>query len=162
MPVSLQRDDYPDVKFWEQPLWKKWVEKELERGGFNAGIKGQGVNSSFMEDSDGNHIHPNQQNQILEEVHSCWRTIRSFNINLMTYREMPATVMDYFRAWMESKCPELQLCSSHWKVDEVWRENFLSWKGGTKKSCQVSELKNNTHELPQPGSAELPNRRRIL
>lgn len=165
MPVPLQRGEYPGARFWERPLWTEWVVKEREKGGFDPGIKGRGVNSSFMEDSDGNRVHPNRQTRILEEAHSCWRTMQSFNINLMPYREMPATVMEYFHKWMESECPELQLCASHWKADQIWRENFSSSKVNgttTKKSNQVSEAQKAAGELHQSGPAKLPDGRRNL
>jgi hypothetical protein len=160
MPPPLLRDEHPGIRFWEQPLWAEWVEREVEKGSFNTGVQGQGKNSSFMEDADGNRVHISRQKQILEEAHSCWRTMHSFNINLARYREMPATVVDYFRAWMESKCPELQLCAGHWKADKVWHENFSSWN--PKKARRTSKPQDAGDELPQPGPSEPSNGRRNL
>ena len=53
--------------------------------------------------------------------------MRSFEILLKSYKRMPAPEVDYFHVRMAVKCPELQLCASHWKTDEIWRENFTSW-----------------------------------
>ena len=160
MLPSLRREEYPHTRFWERVAWDKWVSTENEKGSFNTGVQGQGVNSSFMEDENGERVPIARQRQILDEAHSCWRTMRGFNINLMVFREMPATTMDYFRAWMESKCLELRLCANHWKADKVWGENFSSWNSN--KSRRTTKPQNNGDEPPQPRSAEPSNGRRNL
>ena len=137
MPEPLKRSEHPGPKFWEKRPWKDWVDGEVERGGFNPGKEGQGANSSFLEDEDGNRVHVDRQKEILGEATTSWNTMKDFNIKLTAYRDMPATSLDYFRARMESKCPELRLCANHWKVDEIWTEKFSSWRNRSSNTPEV-------------------------
>lgn len=167
MPTVLNRLNYGLVKFWERPLWRLWVKDEKERGTF-VPLEGQGVNSSFMEATDGSHVHLTQQREILDEAHVSWRTMRSFEIPLKSYKRMPAPEVDYFRARMVVKCPELQLCTSHWKADEIWRENFTSWNQKDRKDqkdlVKISQVQNDkanevdkSQSLPPPPEPKHPN-----
>jgi hypothetical protein len=55
VPQPLDRSNYPHPVFWEENEWLKWVEREKEKGIFKR-TQGQGVNSSWMEDADGNRV----------------------------------------------------------------------------------------------------------
>ena len=121
MPTVLNQLNYGLIKFWEQPLWQLWVKDEKERGTF-VPLEGQGVNSSFMEATDGSRVHLTRQREILDEAHVLWRTMQSFEIPLKSYKRMPAPEVDYFCVRMVVKCPELQLSASHWKMDEIWQK----------------------------------------
>lgn len=131
MPEPFKRNNDLGVKFWERHMWTEWVKSEKERGMFNSGVQGKGVNSSFVENMDGNRVQFLRQKEILKQARDAWCTMAACGINLKPHSDMPAPMMDYFRAWMESKCPELQLCVNHWKVDKIWQQNFSSWPGSS-------------------------------
>lgn len=124
MPNALNRNDSPLCRFWEEPVWAAWVVEEKERGSLKLGVRGQGANSSWMEDRNGQRLGSDRQKKIFKEMRATWRDMQDFNIPLKVLTGMPATSLNYFRARMESVCPELQLCADHWKVDQLWMENF--------------------------------------
>ena len=154
MPVPLKKDDYPNVKFWELDQWSKWVNQQMEMGNFKNGMQGQGMNSSFMEDTEGYRVSVTWQKQILEEVHTSWRTMQAFEIELKPLRSMPAPPRDYFRARLAVKCPELRLCANHWKVDRVWRKNFSSWN--PEKLGQVPQPQNDNNQVSSDDQVSQP------
>ena len=138
MPEALNERDYPQCRFWEEPVWAAWISEERERGSLNPGICGKGANSSWMEDRNGHRVCFNQQAKILDEMRATWRNMEDFNISMKSFTSMPATSLNYFRARMELMCPELQLCANHWKVDRLWKENFSASvfrKGGGPRNC---------------------------
>ena len=134
VPEPLKRDDNPDCKFWDQSSWKKWVEEGKEAGTFNLGVSGEGINSSWMEDKHGDRVPLRQQERIIDTARATWFTMRSYGIELGTQRNTDALVREFFYAKMESLFPELALCEYHWKCDQLWIENYSSYKKrGTKR-----------------------------
>ena len=142
MPKPLDQNAYPYSTFWVEKSWEAWVEVEKESGLFSSHKQGEGINSSWMVDADGDRVDVDQQQKILGEARRTWNTMAAFEIPLTTYRLAPVPTLDYFRARMESKFWELQLCADHWKADRVWKENFSSWnnslelKGQSKKASR--------------------------
>jgi len=127
MPIPLERDDYPDPKFWLESMWLEWSQREAERGTFTPGVEGAGVNSSWMEDTSGNRVNLEKQRCILNAARKTWGATRHGRVTLGIYSHTPAGTLDYFRARMEMMFLELRLCADHWKTDKLWTENFSSW-----------------------------------
>jgi len=126
MPQPLEQTAYPTSVFWKEKDWEDWVKREKEKGKFKR-TRGEGVNSSWMVNADGERVDLDQQQRILGEARRTWNTMTTFQIPLTTHRWASVPILDYFRARMESKFPELQLCADHWKADRVWKENYSSW-----------------------------------
>lgn len=144
----LNREDY-NTHFWERSVWKMKTARAPENPGeYTSGVPGLGVNSSFLEDKDGIRPQLPRQKEILEEVHTTWRTMKEFNIELKPKGSMTAPARQYFCSRMELKCPELRLCSNHWKAEQLWKENFSSWS--PVKTRKGAQLQNNGDQPPQP------------
>ena len=123
MPNPLRHTDHIDCMFWEEATWTRWVEEMREIGSIGPGT-GRSINSSWLEDSNGIRVDRNRQGKVLDEMRATWLNMEDFNIPIKRFTSMPATSLNYFRARMESVCPELQLCADHWKADRLWKENF--------------------------------------
>lgn len=128
MPEPLSESEYRGIKFWEEVEWEKWCKEGKEKGIFKIGVPGEGINSSWMEDKNGNRIDCARQGKLLREARRTWITMRGFEVNITVYMNTPAPTLDYFRARMEGMFFELRLCADHWKADRVWKENFSSWE----------------------------------
>ena len=137
-PPVRNRNDYPHIKFWEEHEWELWTKDGKESGSFKSCVQGEGVNSSWMEYATGERVDLGRQKKILGEARRTWVTMRNFKVKLDTFREMGAPTVEYFRARMELKFPELQLCADHWKADKIWGENYSSW-ANEKRSKKVSQ-----------------------
>ena len=144
----LNQDDYR-TQFWVRARWQEDRDKGIERGAFNSGKQGQGVNSSFLEDENGERVSLTRQNEIHEEVHTTWRTMHQFKIELKPLGSMGAPAREYFRKRMEVVCPELQLCANHWKSDKLWSENFSSWTKPARRGPAGRQPQDIDDEPPQ-------------
>jgi len=136
------------------------VQIQSEKGGFKPGVKGEGINSSWMEDSNGNRVHKDRQDQILGAARKTWRTMESFEVGMASYTSVPGPVLNYFRAKMESMFEELRFCADHWKTDAIWKENFSST--GLRRARPSRSKKKVDQQGPPPegtgGSSEDANR----
>ena len=145
MPLPLDRHDWLLVKFWEKRDWEVWVKEQKEKGSFQTRVRGAGVNSSWMEDENGNRVSLARQGEILEEVRRTWLTMEAFGVSVQVYGSTDGYTLNYFRAKMESKFQEFRLCANHWKADRAWVENFSSWK-----TSPESVPQGNGNKQPQP------------
>lgn len=127
MPKPLNRAEFPNCKFWEKTSWEQWTKEGKERGVFVLGKRGKGVNSSWMEDTNGNRVEYSRQQEILEQARKSWETMKDFNVRIGPWTRLPVQSTDFFCARMASMFIELQLCENHWKIRELWAENYTSF-----------------------------------
>jgi len=147
MPPPLNRAEWLLVKFWEKWEWEKWAKEEKEKGNFQSGVQGAGVNSSWMEDENGNRVSLARQREIMDEVRRTWITLRSIETDLKVYGNTNGFILNFFRAKLESTFQEFRLCANHWKADRVWIENFSSWKNQPETRLA---RQSNGNQTPQP------------
>ena len=136
MPAPLEKSDHPNCKFWDRQAWEEWkvIRRETVTGGNRA--RGQGINSSFIEGTDGTRVDLLRQQQILREARETLCLMQDFNISLKSHTKMTTLHLDYFRARLESKFYELRLCQDHWKADKIWQENYSSWQNSRQERQQ--------------------------
>ena len=144
----LNEEDY-NTQFWTLTKWTEGIGEGLETTRLQAGKHGQGVNSSFLENEDGERVSVTRQDEILDEARTTWRTMEKFHINLTPNGGLDAPTREYFRRRMAVNCHELRLCANHWKADKVWGQNFSSWRQPTRKP-RGQKLQDDNDGLPQP------------
>ena len=131
--------------------WTDRVARLKEKGEIKSGTQGEGVNSSWMEDEDGNRVDITRQKTILREARLTWLTMRDFGVELANHGDVTGPVLEYFYALMETKFFELRLCADHWKADQIWRENFSSWKQPKREArATLNTPKDDGDEAPHP------------
>ena len=127
----LDKEDYENVRFWDKGTWEQWARDEKEMGiTLKSGVQGQGTNSSWMEDTDGNRVEIHRQRQIIAGARLAWTNLSTCGISLLSYRESDEMTLSYFRRKVETDFQELRLCSNHWKADKLWMENFSTQRLG--------------------------------
>ena len=143
-------------------MWAEWAEEQKEKGLFKARVQGEGMNSSWLEDENGNRVDRHRQQLVLGEARRTWFTMREFEIKLAPHGNMSIPTLDYFCAKMELSFLELKLCANHWKADKMWRENFSSWDSkysskepqGTIRSSKEPQEDGDDVLQPEPLSEE--------
>jgi hypothetical protein len=146
--APLSRENYQDVKSWERSEWEKWVEVGKEKGDtFENGVKGKGINSSWIEDADGIRVDVARQDKITGGACLVWLTLERCGVPLHPYRDTDEITLSYFRRKMETDFEELRLCGGHWKADKLWMENFSSWGGRQDSGNEIPP--------PKPGSTKV-------
>lgn len=127
MPPPLSKDEHPLARFWKKSDWEKWKKRQKETKEPGRRRRGQGMNSSWMEQEDGQRVGDERQQAILRVARQTWVTMRSYKIPFGPFLDTPRPTTDYFAATLESTFLELRLCEDHWKVRRLWMENFSSW-----------------------------------
>ena len=127
-PLTLfNRGDFEDIEFWERGEWESWVVKEKEKGvAFKSGVKGEGKNSSWMENTDGTRVNIAQQGQIIARARHTWLMLKNCHVPLGSFQDTDKQVTSYFRHKVETEFDKLCFCSNHWKANRLWMENFSS------------------------------------
>lgn len=135
--APLDKDDYL-TKFWDKKDWentvKYWKEAKSKGG---SGTKGEGINSSWMEDEYGDRVEVNRQTEIIAAARRTWLTLSNCGVTVSTFGTTDETIVSYFRRQLETDFIELRYCRNHWKADRLWKENFSSW-GGPAPETKVS------------------------
>ena len=126
-PIPLNIEDFEDVEFWDKGRWDVWVEEEKELGGFTP-VRGEGKNSSWMENAHGIRVDVGRQTQIIAVARSTWTTLKNCGFSLTPLKQMDTLIISYFRRRLEAEFEELCFCNNHWKTDALWMENFSSWQ----------------------------------
>ena len=171
MPTPLSKDTYPLVVFWVKAAWDLWKVSRKEHKTPGHPKNGQGINSSWMEDENGKCVEFTRQQEILRAARQTWVTMRAYGIHLDVFLVTPRPTVDYFCAKLESMFLELRLCADHWKVGQLWMENFSSWNNRGSRQAQQSETAPHhpsaltapqypsasmAHQYPTEGPGEVP------
>ena len=121
----LDEDDYM-TEFWEKGEWERQVKirKESKDPSDKGGIKGEGINSSWMEDEYGIRVSVERQTEIIAAARRTWVTLSNCGIAVTKFRNAEEIVVSYFRRKLETDFIELRYCHNHWKADRLWQENF--------------------------------------
>ena len=164
--VILNQDGYPDVQFWDQDKNQDRALQAIQVTGNNsdsdsdlsdgssddseAHIKKQKKKSSrksadgvfaFLENADGTTWTPRNRA-------ACYSTARKYWNENFTASNLPKNfssvgiqTLEKYRIFLESRFPELRLCSDSWKADKVWKLNYHSWKLSFEKSIKKQAAK---------------------
>ena len=138
------------TEFWEKGEWERKVKirKESKDPSDKGGIKGEGINSSWMEDEYGIRVSVERQTEIIAAARRTWVTLSNCGIAVTKFRNAEEIVVSYFRRKLETNFIELHYCHNHWKADRLWQENFSSW-GGPPADPKVSAFGCNLTIPPQ-------------
>ncbi|KAL0573145.1 hypothetical protein V5O48_008811 [Marasmius crinis-equi] len=148
--VVLNEDDY-NVKFWDKPTSKtkkaKTVKVESASSNKNGPLEeateeidpaveayqrnSKGV-QKFLQKPDGTLWDSSTKDAMLKDIRIYWNQyINPFDIpeNFSSLKTLP---LEHYRAFIESRYPDLRLCSHSWKADAIWCLNYHSWKNTAK------------------------------
>ena len=119
------------TEFWDKKDWETQVKirKESKSKDGVKGTKGEGINSSWMEDEYGTRVDIDRQTEIIAAARRTWLTLSNHGVVVSTLGAADEMVVSYFRRKLETDFIELCYCHNHWKTDKLWKENFSSWGG---------------------------------
>jgi hypothetical protein len=133
--TQLERHDYPHVKFWTRKEWE--AEKENDGSmqvnqaapcrGKTRMANGENVALKFVEDQHGNSVDGIRVGKIREFARTVWTHLRDFGQAPPTWKQGSHLVQTYYRSQMYTNFPELRLCDSHWKVDQIATSSYSGW-----------------------------------
>jgi len=140
--IDLKKSDYPNVKHWERrknnPMQLSVIrvydadssDSDSNReSNDDKGIpkRGSGV-LAFLEDKNGKVIGCCERKQLYAEMQGFWNNNIDSACPSGNWSSAGSTLRDSFQDTLEDKFPFLHLCAGRWKVDELWKKNYHSWK----------------------------------
>ena len=122
--VSLnpRQEDHSGSQFWKRSYWAAY------RNGSRINDTDMAALSLFMEDGAGNPIPEEAKNDLRDAVYGFWREMIEKKEKPTVYKDASYRTREDFRVTMEGKFPWLRLCDGHWKVKQVWKNCFATWK----------------------------------
>lgn len=120
--LQLKADNYPLVRFWTEKKWHVW--KGTDNG------EASTSKHSFLEDDLGQPLPEARVTSILSNMRDIWHKFRRRNLidANITWTSMSLVVKKTFRAEIIKSFPELNLCEDMWKVDQLAKRHYASYK----------------------------------
>jgi hypothetical protein len=143
IPLNPERERYPLVRWWDKDRWLAIKAGRTENNSNSA------INSIFLEDERGFQISPELQLSLLGDVRGRWNDLRDEGSMPGPWRSMGFTIKEDFRKAVEGKYPFLRLCEGHWKIGQLWSNNFTSWE-----RLQTIIISSDDDQDPVGGSAQ--------
>ena len=130
LPI-LNESDYPNVRWWTK---KKWSEREDSSDGLILSLDDSDSQSAktiqstdYLENQDGNPISREDRKALYYHAQLVWKSFADAGDPPAGYKQVTVKYLTQYRNEMEREFPILQLCSRHWKADQVWILNYPSW-----------------------------------
>ena len=164
----LDPNDYKNTVHWGPKRYRKLRRKAAEKGKgtakddlevieidspspeSNPELKEGSVLSCYLEDRDGNVIPESEKKAILAMASAFWKYLWDKDKAPATFRKVNLEVKIQWQMLMESNFKCLRYCDNHWKVDQVWINNYPSWLSNTRRAAKLAEQK----ELKMKAEAE--------
>jgi hypothetical protein len=144
----LDREQYPNVKYWFKEDWKCTDSDENDAVIMNEmeGTKGpgrvaQGINvtARFVEDANGNMLNGWRVSDMRSLSQQIFHQLHQRNLAPEQWRKATREALMYYLSEMYSAFPELRFCDGHWKANRLASRQYSGWyhtnvsKRGVKK-----------------------------
>ena len=137
----LRQANYPHIKHWTRKCGNKAqvaVIKVTDTNCVNfdddnpesddlGPSKDDGI-PAFLEYEDGTLINHEEKKQLYLTMRGWWNDNIDSENPPINWSSTGETLRNSFRNFLEQKFFYLQLCSYHWKADELWKRNYHSWR----------------------------------
>src|SRR3984957_4327097 len=137
--TPLKKADYPIVKHWtrihgnnSQVAYIKVVDAGSPSGdeGPPPATKSKKRDHvcAFLEKEDGSLISPRERESLYSAARGFWNVNVKGDSPPENWSSAGETLRNLFRHKLETNFFYLRLCEDHWKVDELWKKNYHSWR----------------------------------
>lgn len=109
--------------------------------------------SRFLEDKDGNVLPESDKKAILATAASFWQYLLDQNRAPKSFRKANVEVKLKWQMLMESSFECLRYCDNHWKVDQIWINNYPSWLKSALRKIKEEEKRKEEERLRAEGGA---------
>jgi hypothetical protein len=134
--VPLNKEDYPNVKFWFKRHWTESLNDQLTDITLPAGAQGRGrtraslnvnVAMRYVELEDGNLIDGDRASEIRKFARAIWVSFGKRGLAPAKWGQADVEIRKEYCHEMNSRFPELRFCDLDWKSEQVATDNYPSW-----------------------------------
>jgi len=95
--------------------------------------KKEAVLSCFLEDKDGNPISETEKKDMFAIMGAFWQYLWDQKRAPKTFRRLNIETKLEWQMLMESNFECLRYCANHWKLDQLWINNYTSWRNNAER-----------------------------
>ncbi|KAG6884659.1 hypothetical protein C0992_005942, partial [Termitomyces sp. T32_za158] len=153
------RDDYPDVPFWEESEWIAYMDRQKKS---NKPIDKLG----FLTDAGGNGVDKYRVGQMTERAKTLWNGFAEKSLQPSTWKKKTYSVRGYFNDHMMADFPEFSLADGYWKLERFATLRYPDWTKANARSSTTDSTSTMRRSRQDPdNSSDSPKprkRKRVL
>lgn len=162
----MNRDDYPNVKFWLKRHWTESLNNDVTDITLPAGTQGRGraraslnvnVAMRYVEMEIGEPIDGDRASEIRKFARAIWVSFGKRGRAPAKWGQADVETRKEYCQEMNSRFPELRFCDLDWKSEQVATDNYPSWY--TTWASKQKELKQESEEDITNRSARAQSKR---
>ncbi|KAG6876720.1 hypothetical protein C0992_012018 [Termitomyces sp. T32_za158] len=134
LPKTEDRENYPNVPFWEKEQWQAQVEREKNRGE-------RLDRFAFITDSDGKPISKKRCKEIADTSRSCWNELRQHKRAPSSWKKKTNEAKDYYYYYMLTRYPEFLFADNYWKVECYATIKYPNWVQNRQEEDEITSGK---------------------
>src|ERR1700761_1849686 len=129
-PENLEEDDCPDVPYWEESAWAKYVDQQKDRGQVVSKL-------GFLTDKDGRAVSESRIREMTSHAKQAWAELYYHRFDPGTWTKKTPIVTKYFVHSMKDKFHEFRYCNGDWKVERFAIVKYPDWCKVRSTGCLV-------------------------
>lgn len=148
--ASPTKATHPGIRFWTRDDFNKWldlIEQQDEKRG----------KEPYLEEEDGSAVDHSRLTIIRRTVRSGFSELRNMKRAPRVWGDLDATGRQFFHSYMESNFPLFRCAVAGWKLDNLARSMYPSWKKGRtdQNGNWVDKVIKRTRSAKSKGSSNL-------
>ncbi|KAF8317815.1 hypothetical protein F5887DRAFT_1088625 [Amanita rubescens] len=159
MPPPLQKETFPDVRFWNQSAYTRWStrqkgvtdglsQQQVRRGRPSNASQNDEDRHPYIEDADGKPVGKSRLYNISKKARRLWYALDDAGLAPTSSTAMSEVAYDYYSREMLNHCFEFRLGDGNWKLDLWTSKNYSSWY----QTNQKKRKRNDTVSSPSGSS----------
>jgi hypothetical protein len=112
----------------------------------------------YVEHENGNPIDGHKATEIRRIARSIWVHLATVGKAPKTWLKADIHTADHYKREMRRHFPELRLCESDWKADQIAIEHYPSWHSNYMKSMAVKQEEPGLTDITSPTLSKRPSR----
>ncbi|KAG6905555.1 hypothetical protein DXG01_002008 [Tephrocybe rancida] len=142
LPDTKDKEDNPDVPWWDEAKWKRHIERKKKRG--------ENIDRlAFLTDDDGSDISAERLKQMTETAKTLWNEHLAHNppMNPAMWKKKTSKTKEYFYFHMLTEYSKFLLANNYWKLERFTTIRYPDWTAAMQKSGGNSKRKGEGTDL---------------
>ncbi|KAN0086263.1 hypothetical protein V8E55_007397 [Tylopilus felleus] len=154
--ASPTKATHPGIRFWTRDDFNKWldlIEQQDEKCG----------KEPYLEEEDGSAVDHSRLTIIRRTVRSGFSELHNMKRAPRVWGDLDATGRQFFHSYMESNFPLFRCAVAGWKLDNLARSMYPSWKKGRtdQNGNWVDKVIKHTRSAKSKGSSNLKEKPKV-
>ena len=119
-PRPLDEEDYPDVLYWCEESWVKYIEEQRERGKSSPRL-------GFLTDNNGNPVTEARIKTFMSTAKQAWNELYRLRLDPSSWTKKTPKAASYLSYILKRNFDEFHYCDEDWKVERFAIVKYPDW-----------------------------------